>query len=154
MENEIIYTWKFEDKKNRGTMWYIIALSVVIWLAIWWFLTKQYWMSFIVLLIAWLVYFVENNSENEVNISITSLWVKIWNAFYDYAKIDSFSFIYSQEEAIYLRLNLNKKWMRSIDLIVNNNITLELKNVLPDFLEESPKWELSFSEKIIAKLKL
>lgn len=154
MSQEIIYNWKFEDKKNRWTMWYIIALSIVIWLSIWWFLTKQYWMSFIVLLIAWLSYFIENNSEDEIWVEITNLGMKIWESFYDYSKIDSYTFIYSWENAIFLRLNLNKKWIRNINLIVDNNITWELKPILSGYLEENPKWELSFSEKLIFLLKL
>ena len=135
-------------------MWYIIALSIVIWLSIWWFLTKQYWMSFIVLLIAWLSYFIENNSEDEIWVEITNLGMKIWESFYDYSKIDSYTFIYSWENAIFLRLNLNKKWIRNINLIVDNNITWELKPILSGYLEENPKWELSFSEKLIFLLKL
>jgi hypothetical protein len=154
MAQEIIYNWKFEDKKNRWSMWYIIALSIVIWLSIWWFLTKQYWMSFIVLLIAWLSYFIENNSEDEIIVDVTNLGIKIWESFYDYSKIDSFSFIYNQQNAVYLRLNLNKKWIRNINLIVDNNITWELKPILNEYLEENPKWELSFSEKLIFLLKL
>lgn len=154
MSWEIIYNWEFEDKKNRWSMWYIIAISVVIWLAIWWFLTKQYWMSFIVLLIAWLSYFMENNSEDEIKVEVTNLGIKIWESFYDYSKIDSFSFIYNWENAIYLRLNLNKKWIKNINLIVNNWITWELKPLLNEYLEENPKWELSLSEKLIFLLKL
>lgn len=152
--SNIIYNWKFEDNKNRGSLWYIIALSIVIWLSIWWFLTKQYWMSFIVLLIAWVTYFIENNSDDEIEVSINELWIKIWQSFYDFSKIDSYSFIYNWDNAIYLRLDLNKKWLRTLDLDINNSIALELKWVLGNYLTENPKWELKFSEKIISLLKL
>jgi hypothetical protein len=40
-------------------------------------MTKQYGMSFIVLLIAGLVYFIENNSDEEINVIITLLGVKV-----------------------------------------------------------------------------
>jgi signal transduction histidine kinase len=151
---DTIYTWKFEDKKNRWPLWYIIALSIVIWLSIWWFLTKQYWMSFIILLISWLTYFIENNKEDEIEVNINNLWIKISTIFYDYSKIDSYTFIYNNENAVFLRLNLNKKWIRNIDLYVNNEITEELKNILPNFIKEDKKAELSFSEKLISLLKL
>ena len=114
-----IYSWKFEDKKNRSQLWYIIALSIVIWLAIWWFLTKQYGMSFIVLLIAWLVFFVENNSEDEIEVKITDLWIYIWESFYDYNGIQGFSIWYLWDSAEILRLYLNKKWIAVLDLNVN-----------------------------------
>lgn len=153
-KEDILYTWKFEDKKNRGAMWYIIALSIVIWLSIWWFLTKQYWMSFIILLISWLSFFIENNSDDEVEIYITTLGIKIWNSFYDFPKIISYSFIYDWENAIFLKLNLNKKWIKTINLKVNNEITQDTKTILSEFIKENPKWKLSFSEKIISLLKL
>jgi len=154
MSNNILYNWNFEDKKNRSTLWYIIALSIVIGLVVWWFLTKQYWMSFIILLISWLTYFIENNSDEHLNVDITELWIKIWAIFYDYSKVDSFSFIYSWENAILLRLNLNKKWIRFLDLNIDNSIVIDLKPILINYIEENPKWELSFSEKIIKLLKL
>ena len=154
MATDTIYTWTFSDKRERGTLWYIIALSIVIGLSIWWFMTKQYWMSFIVLLIAWLVYFIENNSYEEVKVLVTAMGIKVWSSFYDYSKIDSYSFIYNRENVIFIRLNLNKKWLKNIDLVVDNSTANELKDVLWNFLEEKPKWELTFSEKIISKLKL
>ncbi len=151
---DIYYSWKFEDKKNRSSLWYVIALSIVIWLIIWWFLTKQYGMSFIVLLIAWITYFIENNSDDEIEVLIWELWVKIGWSFYEYSRINSYSMIYNWENALLLRLNMNKQWLRNIDLMVNNDIATQLNKILPSLLEENPKWELSLSEKIIHLLKL
>lgn len=152
--SENIYSWEFEDNKNRSSLWYIIALSIVLWLSIWWFFTKQYWMSFIILLIAGLVYFVENNSEDVVEVSINELWVKIAWLFYDFKSIESFWIVYKWEEAILLRLNLNKRWIRNIDVKVDNNIVNDIKMTLWNYIEETPKIELSFSEKMIQLLKL
>jgi len=152
--NETIYTWTFSSKKHRWRSWYTITFSIVIWLVIWWFLTKQYWMSFIILLISWLWLLIENNSDDDITIEINELWIKAWESFYDFSRINSYSFIYSWEKAIFLRLNMNKKWLRNIDLIVDNRITSELNNILPNFLEENPKEELTMAEKIISLLKL
>lgn len=152
--SDSLYSWEFDDNKNRWSLWYIIALSFVIWISIWWFFTAQYWMSFIVLLIAWLVYFVENNSEDQVEVKITDLWVKIAWTFYDFTGIDSWGLVYSGDEPILLRLNLNKKWLRSIDVKVNTNIISDIKNILSNYIEETPKIELSFSEKMTKLLKL
>ena len=151
---DYIYTWSFSSKKERSSMWYIVALSIIIWLVIWWFLTKQYGMSFIILMITWFMYFIENNSEDIVEVFVWELWIKIWESFYDYSKIDSYYFLYDWEFSKIIRFNLNKKWIRVIDLNVDNNITLDLKNVLPKFLKESEKQEFSFSEKIIKLLNL
>jgi len=151
---DIIYTWDFPSKKQRWSTWYIITISIVIWLVIWWFLTKQYWMSFIIILITWLVFFVENNSEDNTKVEINELWIKIWDSFYDFSKISSYTLIYSQDNAILLRLNLNKSWIKVIDLIIDNNIAINLKNILPNYIEENPEWELSLTEKLISILKL
>ena len=152
--SENLYTWKFNDKKNRGSLWYIIALSIVIWLSIWWFLTKQYWMSFIVLLIAWFGYFIENNSEDQVEVEIKELWIKIAWTFYDYSSIDSFWIVYKWENATLLRLNLNRRGLRHIDVKIDNNLASDLKNILTEYIESAGKINLSLSEKIIQLLKL
>jgi len=98
--------------------------------------------------------FIENNSDDDVTVKISELWIGIWESFYDFSRIDSYSFIYSWDKSIFLRLNLNKKWLKNIDLIVNNETTARLNEILPNFLEENPKWELTLSEKIISLLKL
>jgi hypothetical protein len=153
MEN-LIYEWSFSDNKNRGKFWYIIAISVVIWLAIWWVITKQYGLTFIVFLISWIVLFIENNSNENIEIKINDLWIKISDNFYDYKKIKNFWFIYSWDDAVILRLNLNSKWITKIDLKINNQICSNLKNILPNFLEEVDNSELTSWEKIINFLKL
>lgn len=151
---DILYSWKFESKKERWSLWYVIALSIVIGLVIWGFFTTQYGMSFIVLLVAGVTYFVENNLEDEIEVTLTPLWIKISENFFDYPKIESFSLIYEKENAVLLRLKINKKGIRVFDLEVNNDIALKLKEILPAFVQEDEKGELSFIEKITRLLKL
>lgn len=152
--SEKIYSWKFNDTKNRWKMWYIIAISIVIWATIWWFLTKQYWLSFIILLIAGLYYFVENNSVDNVEVTITNEWIKIDWVYYDYSSIDSYWFIYKSEEPIWLRLFLNKKWIRFMDLKIKRQNMSDIRLNLNNYLEEGEKIELTISEKMINILKL
>ncbi len=154
MSQKTLYSWKFNSKKSRGNTWYIIVISIAVWLVIWWFLTKQYWMSFIILLISGIAFYIENNTEDELRVDINDLWIKIWDSFYDYSRIDYFSFIYSWENAIFLRINLNKRWLRYIDLIIDNSHVNNIREVLVNFLEENPKSELTLMEKIINILKL
>jgi hypothetical protein len=152
--DDIIYSWSFSNEKNRWSLWYIIALSVVIWLVVWWFLTRQYVMSFLIILITWVTFFVENNSEEVTQVFITNLWIKVNSTFYDFSKIASYSFIYDWENAIFLRLSLLKKWIKFLDLDIDNNIALDLKSILPNFLKEDRNSELTFTDKIIRMLKL
>ncbi len=152
--SEKLYSWEFDDKTNRWSLWYVIALSFVIWISIWWFFTAQYWMSFIVLLIAWLVYYVDNNSEDVIKVEITDLWINIAWTFYDYESMQSWWLVYIWPEPVMLRLNFNKKWLRNIDVKINKTETIDIKNILINYIEEIPKIEFTFSEKMIKLLKL
>lgn len=152
--SENIYSWEFDDNKNRSSMWYTIALSIVLWLSIWWFFTKQYWLSFIILLIAWLYYFVQNNSEDNIKVKITNLWILIDWSFYDFKSIDSFWIVYKWDIPTLLRLHLNKKWIRSIDVQITSNIVNNLQEILNNYIDETPKIEFTFTEKMITLLKL
>ena len=154
MNNDLIYNWSFSSEKQRGSLWYIIALSVIIWLVIWWFFTRQYIFSVLIILVTWVYFFVENNSESVISVSITNLWIKVNNFFYDFSKIENYSIIYAWENAIILRLELGKKSLRYLNLQIDNNIALNLKQILPNFINENENWELSFNEKIIRLLKL
>ena len=150
----MLYSWKFTDIKERGQLWYIIVFSIIIWLVIWWFITKQYWMSFVIILLTGIIFYTENNSSDEINIKITELWIKIEMNFYDFSKIDSFTLIYEWENAVLLRLQLNKKWIKIIDLKIDNTVALKLKEILPNFIKENKKEDLSLIEKIIRILKI
>lgn len=153
MDN-LIYKWNFSDNKNRGRFWYIIAISIVLWIAIWWVLTKQYWLTIIILLVAWVTFFIENNSAEIIEVKVSDLWIKIWEYFYDYHKIEKYWFIYNWENAEFLRIYLNKSALKNIDLKIDNKICQDLKSILSQYLEESEKSELSWSEKLINFLKL
>lgn len=151
---DILYSWEFEDKKDRWPYWYIIALSIIIWIAIWWFMTGQYGMSFVVLFISWIFYFIENNSEDIVKVILTDVWIQIWKKFYEYTKITNYSYIYENDTPIFLRLVINKVSLKNMDLNIDQEIIQNLKNILPNYMEEDTKWELSVMEKLIHKLKL
>ncbi len=153
MEN-ILYSWKFEDKKNRSQLWYIIALSIVIGLTIWWFLTKQYGMSFIILLISGLVFFVENNSDDEIEIKIWEHWMYISDTFYDYSSIHKYTIWYHGDSANLLRIHLKKRWIAILDLKISNEILPHVQNYLNEFVEDWGKAEISSTDKLIRLLNL
>lgn len=153
-DNNTLYNWEFNGEKDRSSTWYTIAISIVIWLVIWWFMTKQYGMSFVILLISGIFYYLENNSEETINVDITQLGIRVGQKFYDYGNIGSYTLIYAWNEAVYIRLNLLKKWIRFIDLHIDNEIAKQLQNILPNFVTENGKQDLSLSDKIIAWMKL
>ena len=106
------------------------------------------------LFLSWLFYYIENNSEDIIKVLLTDSWVQVGQNFYEYSKIEKYTFIYEWENPIFLRLVVNKVSLKNIDLKIDKNTFLELKNILPNYIEEDTKWELSFLEKVIYKLKL
>lgn len=153
MEN-IIYSWNFSEQKNRWAFWYIIAISIVIWVVFWGILTWQYGLSIVMFLAAWVLFFIENNSSENVLVQLNSLWIQIGENFYDYTKIDSFSIIYNKSTPIFCKLVLNKRWLKVINLKIDNKVWEDLKQILPNFIREEKNWELNFADKLIILLKL
>jgi len=153
--SNILFSWQFNSKKQRWNLWYLIVFSITIWLIIWGFLSKQYVMSFVIILLTWLSFYIENNSNDIVWVQITEDWIKIDNNFYPFANISSYSIIYEWENAILLRLYLKQKvWIWLIDINIDNSISKKVKNILEQILEENQKTELTFIEKITRLLKL
>lgn len=150
----MIYSWNFSTEKNRWTSWFLIRATIMIAFVIWGFLSKVYMMSIAILLVSGIYFFTENNSESEVEVQISDLWIKVWNSFFDFSKISSYSFIYEDENAVLLRLKLIAKWFKILDLKIDNNITRDLKAILPSYIAEDPKEDFSNMEKIIRLLKL
>jgi len=153
--SELLYSWKFNSKKQRWNLWYMIAVSIAVWLIIWWFLSEQYWMSFVIIILSGLVFYVENNSEDIVQVNITNDWIKVENSFYPFWNLSSYWIIYEWENAIILRVYLkNKVSVWSMDINIDNTIVSDIKNILWNYLEEAEKSELTFFEKIIRLLKI
>lgn len=151
---ETLYSWEFDDNKERWAYWYIIALSIMIGIVIWGFLTKQYWMSFIILLVSGLFYYIENNSDDTIKVILTDVWIQVWLNFYEYQKIEKYTYIFDWDTPFYIRLVINKMPLKSLDLNINKDNYNNLKNILPNYLMEDTKGELSFIDKLIHKMKL
>lgn len=151
---ELYYSWNFQDNKHRSLLWYILALSVAGGLIIFWFLSRQYGMSIVLLLVVGFYFFLEINSEDEVSVGITNLGIAVQDIFYDYSRIQSFRFIYDGSNAVYLRINIKKSWISSINIRVDNDIVTNIRPILTQFIEEDGKSEITLLEKIIHTLKL
>lgn len=153
-KQNLLFSWEFDDTKQRSTLWYMIALSISLWLIIWGFLTRQYGMSIVIMLITGFFYFLENNSEEHIKVELTDIGIRVQNIFYDYSRVHSYSLIYSWDQAVYLRLLLKKRGVGFVNLRIDNSIVSELRAILPNYIEENPKQEVSFMEKVTHLLKL
>ncbi len=152
--SNLLYKWNYEDLRDRSPLWYMIALSIAIGLIIWGFLNRQYGMSIVIMLATWFYYYLENNSDEHVSVEVSDLWIKVQWIFYDYAKIAGYSLVYQWDSAVFLRLMINKRGIWVLNVKVDNTIAANLRSILPNYIEENEKQEISFSEKIISLLKL
>lgn len=152
--SELYYSWNFQDTKHRSPLWYILALSLAGGLIIFWFITRQYGMSIVLLLVVGFYFFLEINAEDEISIQITNLGIAVQDNFYDYSRMQSFRFVYDWGKAVYLRINLKKSWISSMNIRVDNDIVVNIRPVLQQFIEEDGKSEITLLEKIIHTLKL
>lgn len=150
-----MYSWEFNSKKEKSGSWYITAIVVAIWLIIWWYFSELYIMSIVIIMVVWVYFLVENNSPDIIEIKIDSNWILISDAFYDYPKIESFAIIYDKNIPLFLRLRLNVRWIKLVDVPLDTGLnTGELRNFLLWYIEEDTKSEMSTSDRIINYLKL
>ncbi|MDC0506156.1 hypothetical protein OAN96_01025 [Candidatus Gracilibacteria bacterium] len=152
--NKALYSWEFNGEKQRSALWYTSAISILVGLVIWGFLTNQYGMSFVLLLIAGIFYYLENNGDEIIQVDLTKLGIGVNKNFYDYGNIGSYTLIYAGKQAIYLRINLLKKGIRYVNLHIDNEIADQITQILPEYISENAKKDLSFSEKLAHWLKL
>jgi hypothetical protein len=111
-------------------------------------------MSFIILLISGIYFFVENNTRDRVDIRIVPEGIFIENSFYDKTSIESGHFVFDGEIPYYLRISLNKKGLRQLDIHINQQNFSDLQEILPTLFPLTESVKLSFSEKMIILLKL
>lgn len=149
-----LYSWQYDDTKNRWKVWYILAISIIIWLIIWWIFTRQYGFSVIIFLVSGIYLFVENNSSDTVKVLIHENGVKVSESFYEYEKIENYSYVFSKENPVFLLLNLQKKWLRQLHLQINQDIYETLEKILPNYIEKTENKPLSKIETLLQILKL
>jgi len=111
-------------------------------------------MSIVIMLAVWFYYYLENNSDEQVQVSVSDLWIKVQETFYDYAKIAGYSIVYQWDSAVFLRLMINRRWIWVLNIKLDNTIAANIRSILPNYIEENEKQEISLSEKLISLLKL
>jgi len=111
-------------------------------------------MSFVFLLLTGIVFYVENNAEDTIQVQVNSLGIRVSETFYDFSRIRSFSFIYDGDKPVFLKLRVAQRGIPIVQLKVDATIVPELRPILASYIEEDPKEDLSFLDRIIHILKL
>lgn len=154
MEQANLIEWSYEDSKNRGPIWYTIALSILLGLIIWGILSGQYGLSFAVMLVGGMYYYFDNDEDELTRVAINERGIGVQNRFYDFGKIAGFFLIYSGDQAVYLRLILKKNTIKQLDIRVDNSIAQELRETLASYIPESEQQDISMVDRLIMLLKL
>ncbi len=151
-----MFSWKFNSKKNKGVLWYNIAIIVMLMFIILGYVMWLYLLSIVIFIFTWVYLLLDNNFPDVVEININESGIKIWSNFYDYPKIESFGIIYDNNIPVLLQLNIKVFWFKNINIPLNKEEIdiANLKNFLIQFLPENPKSELWFIDKLINYLKL
>ncbi|EKE26801.1 MAG: hypothetical protein ACD_4C00142G0005 [uncultured bacterium (gcode 4)] len=150
-----MFSWNFQSKKDKSSSWYTIA--IIIWLAliIWWFIMGLYIMSIVIFIFAWVYILIENNSPEIIDIEINENWINVWETFYDFPKIETFSIIYNKNIPAFLRLKLRTRWFKILDIPFDKSLNVaSLRAFLLDYLNEDEKWEINTMDRLIDYLKL
>lgn len=154
MPSSSLYQWQYHDNKERSPLWYILAFSIAVGFIIWGFITTQYGMSIVIMIVTWLFYFIEINADEIVRVKIAENGIFIQENFYDYSKITAYSYVYSGDEVVYMRIFLKNSPIWTLSVRVNNESVMTLETILPSFIWEAQKQDLGMIDKISYFLKL
>lgn len=150
-----MFNWQFSNKKERSSSWYIWAIVVALALVIWGYLTTQYILSIVVILLVWVFFLIENNSPEIVSVTIDENGVLISESFYDFPKIETFAVIYNSNVPLYLRIRFKSRWLKIVDIPLEWKINAaDLRAFLLQYIEEDSKTEMSTTDKLVNFLKL
>lgn len=150
-----MYSWEFDTKKQKSATWYTIALTLSIALIIWGFFTGLYMMSMVIFIAIWVYILIENNSPDRLTIEISENGILIWDIFYDYPKIETFSILYNRNIPVFLRLKLKWKGFRILDIPLSGVSDIsDIRVFLLQYMEEDPNQEFTNMDRIISYLKL
>jgi len=150
-----MFSWEFNSKKEKSSSWYTVAIIIAISLIIWGYIVGLYVMSIVIFMFIWVYILIENNTPDLIDIEINESWIKVWDTFYDYPKIEKFSIIYNKNTPVYLRLRLRVRWFKLLDLPITSDVNAAgVRAFLSDYVEEDEKWEIGAIDRILNYLKL
>ena len=106
------------------------------------------------MLVAGIFYFIENNSDENILVRLSTLGIEIQNNFYEYPSMQNFCIVYDGKIPVLLRIYLKKRAIPVLDIKISSEDASEIQNILSRFIEQRENSEISFSEKLIHFLKI
>jgi hypothetical protein len=114
-----------------------------------------YIMSVVSFLFAGVYILMENNSSPVTKADIDAGGIRVGGNYYDYSSLSSFSIVYVQDRAMYLRITPRKKLSTVFDIPLTEDVNpVELKSYLAERLEEEKDVKFSNTDALIHVMRL
>jgi len=150
-----MFSWSFSTHKEHSASWYIIAMIVVLSLVTYGIIEGIYIMSIVSFLFAGVYILMENNSSPVTKVDIDEGGIRVGANYYDFSSLSSFSIVYVEDRALYLRITPRKKLSTVIDIPLNTDVNaIELRSYLSGQLEEEKNAQFSNSDALIHVMRL
>ena len=131
-----MFSWTISNEKNRGPMWYIFAIIIILVLVIYGIISGLYLMSVVAVLFSGVFLLIENNTLPTTRFFINEKHLQIDNTPYTWENFSHFSIVDIGNRKI-LKLFPLKKFSPVFEIPLNSDInSAELYNFLKNFLEE------------------
>lgn len=151
----ILFAWTYASRFEKGALWYMIAITIVLTLVLYGISQWIWIMSVVVLLFAWVYMLHENNSPPTLRAEITDTGINTGNVFYEYARISSFTIIYTENVAHTLRIHVIKNIPPVCDIVLPLDMNIaELRAYLSTQIAEDPTEKFTFSDYLVRFLRL
>ncbi len=135
---DILHQWTIlqYDKHNRGTGWYILMLSLGLFLVLYGVISGNFLFALIVILFAIIIFLQSHQEPPQIPFLITDMGVVVGGRFYEYSEFDEFYIIYKPPhvKTLFLTTKSVLQPMLRIPLLDVNPI--EVKHSLREFLPE------------------
>jgi len=153
-QETIQYAWEAKEFENhpRTTKWYLYAGIIIFILLIITILSKNYLLSFIILVGAFIL--IQSKHEESTSIELSEYGIRIGETLLPYDKILSFWISRSTEEKPLLILKIDRTFHPIETIPIDENLPVsQIRNFLNEFVEEIEMKE-PLPRKIITKFKI
>ncbi|MBU2542650.1 hypothetical protein KJ785_03760 [Patescibacteria group bacterium] len=135
---DTIHEWTIQeyDQHERGILWYIIIISLGLFLVTYSVFTSNFLFSFIIILFFIIIFLQSNQKPIQIPFKITDLGIIVGKRFYNYSEFDNFYIIYKPPYTKTLFLDTKSIFHPAIRIPLLDVNPIEIKHSLREFLSE------------------
>lgn len=155
LDQDVLLAWTTPDSRHheRGPLWYVTAVIVGILLILYAIFTAAWTLAVVVAVLAGVIYLMSQEPVGSVEVIITAMGIHVNKKFYPYHTIKSF-WIVSEPGVKILYFQLRGKLQRIINVRMDDENSVTVRQVLANELEEETERGEHFSDAWARKLKL